>query len=281
MLPYPVRSMREKSLVLVTLAALLLSSCSVLPIAAAPTDTPEPTETPPPPTATATPTNTPTPTMTATPTTTATPTATPDRTATAAARATQTAAPILAKIHAEMKRYELSTDEGRLGWFSETFDIKVDTYNEERIESPYPEVTASDFMLGADVTWNTSTGLAGCALVVRAEDDFERGKQYRIYLMRLQGLPLWDIEYFAHGQFQRSVTGKILDAGPIDSRQGATNKVLVVGRENKLTVYANGDRLGSFTDSKLSQGASAFMAWQESGETTCTFSDAWLWVLKD
>jgi len=47
-----------------------------------------------------------------------------------------------------------------------------------------------------------------------------------------------------------------------------------------LQVYANGDRLGAFTDKTLSEGIVAYMAWQESGQTTCTFTNSWLWVFQ-
>ena len=76
------------------------------------------------------------------------------------------------------------------------------------------------------------------------------------------------------------MTGKPLSASVLHSDQGSTNRMTIIVRGNKFEVYANGDRLGVFTDSTLTQGIVAFMAWQESGKTTCTFTNAWLWVLK-
>jgi len=46
-----------------------------------------------------------------------------------------------------------------------------------------------------------------------------------------------------------------------------------------FTAYVNGTRLGRAVDSKLSEGRIAFFAWQESGETTCTFDNTWIWDL--
>jgi hypothetical protein len=99
--------------------------------------------------------------------------------------------------------------------------------------------------------------------------------------MRLGGRPLWDIEYYRRGDFQSSVTGRILDANDMDSSQGATNRITIIAQGNKIAVYMNGERMGVFTDSKLAEGRIAFMAWQESGETTCTYSNTWLWVLDE
>src|SRR5574341_1036963 len=87
---------------------------------AVPTATPLPTDTPEP-TATMPPTDTPTPE----------PTATPDLTATAAVEATKAAEEALAKVSKELDLVSVSTDEGKLVWFStEAVTLKVNTYGE-------------------------------------------------------------------------------------------------------------------------------------------------------
>jgi len=207
---------------LLILAALLVSACGGRTIvqADATLAPPTATQTAVPPTATHTaipPTSTPVP-----PTATPEPTSTPDVTATAMAQATQTAAPLIAMIDAELKKYDLSTDEGYLGWWDDSTVIKVDGYMEEKPQAIFPDVSAADFVLHADVTWETSTGLAGCAFYVRSEADLKRGKHYRIYMMRLGGVPLWDIEYYKNGQPQKVVTGEPLTDKALDSDQGST-----------------------------------------------------------
>ena len=261
-------------------AALLLSACASArastPTAPPPTDTPTTL----PPTATATPLP---PTATATATAippTATPTPTPNVTATRAAAATETAAPAIALIDAELKKYDLSTGAGYLGWVNDALTIKVNTYLEEKRQTNYPEVSMADFAFHSDMTWETSTGLAGCGFVLRSESDLDRGKQYRVYMVRILNLPLWDIEYYKHDQFQRNVTGDLLSAGALNTEQGSTNAITIIVQGGKLAVYGNGDRLGIFTHNALSQGILGYMAFQESGETTCTFTNSWLWVLK-
>jgi len=270
------------------LAGLLLSACGAAAAAAPASDpataTPvvnvvaEATATALPPTATFTPVP-PTATPPAVPPT-ATPSPKPNLTATAAARATQTAAPIIAMIDAELRKFDLSTDEGHLGGLYDPLTIKVNTYGESKRQTDYPDVIVSDFVLQADLTWETSTGLAGCGFVLRSEPDLDRGKQYRVNMIRLQGRPLWDLEYYKHGAFQKNISGDILDAPALNSDQGSTNRITIIAQGNKIAVYANGDRLGVFADNNLSQGTVAFMALQESGETTCTFSNIWVWDLK-
>lgn len=233
---------------------------------AAPTNTPRPTNTP-------TATSTPTPTPTRTPT--------PDLTATAQAQIVATAAAQTALIDAELQKYGLSTNEGHLGWMHDPLMIKVDTYMEDKIDVDYPDYSAADFVLQTDVTWEGTGGIAGCGLLLRAEPDFEKGAQYRLFLARLAFRPLWDIEYYKYGRFQSNVMGQVLDAPMLNDKSGDTNRFIVIAQGDKLTVYANGDKMGSAIDGRLERGIVAFYAWQESGENTCTFTNSWLWVLSD
>jgi hypothetical protein len=266
-----------KNLTVVLMAlAFVITGCGLVP--SQPTAEPAPTDTPAP-TNTAIPTDTPVPTDTPTPAPTSTFTPTPDATATAEAQAAATAEANAALVRPDLEEIGLTTEGGYLGWMHDPLTIKVDTYLEEKPEIDYPEFSAADFVLQTDVTWNTASGLAGCALIVRSEADVDKGKQYRIYMMRLQNRPLWDIEYFNLGRWQSTLTDGVLDAPAFFSEQDSTNRVTVVAQGEKLTVYGNGEKLGSVTDKRLTEGSVYFMAWQESGETTCTFTNSWLWVL--
>jgi len=266
-------------------AGLLLSACGSANAAALPsapaTATPvvnvveEVTAAPP--TATFTPVP-PTATPTALPPT-ATPSPKPNLTATAAARATQTAAPIIAMIEGELQKVGLSTQEGHLGWVHDPVTIKLDTYMEAHANVDYPDLVVSDFVVHSDITWDSTTGLAGCGLLLRSGEDFAKGKQYQFALMRLAGKPLWDIEYYRYGQFQYNLTG-LWDAPGVNFESGSTNRVTIVAQGDKMTVYVNGEKLGAATDNKIAEGIVAFLAWQESGETTCAFTNSWMWILK-
>jgi len=265
------------ALVNLIVAALLLGACGT-PTAAPTVVPPTATATAIPPTATHTaipPTNTPVP-----PTATPEPTATPDMTATAEGIATATATAAIAQINEELKEYGLTTDGGYLGWMQDSMTIKVDTYMEQKQQTNYPDMNIADFVLQADMTWETSTGLAGCGFVFRSESNLDRGKQYRVYIVRLQNLPLWGLAYFNHGEGTPLTDEIFTSTSALDTSQGSTNRITIIALGNKLSVYANGDQLGPFNHDKASQGIVAYMAFQESGKTTCTFTDSWLWVLK-
>lgn len=266
------------------LLLIILTGCSAL---SSPTETPvPPTATPVPPTATPVPpTDTPTQTPTDTPLPTDTPTSTPvpptpDKTGTAAAAATATAAPIVEAVEAELANYDLTTEGGYLAWAESSFDIKTDTYGENRFYSPYEDIVVSDFVLQTEVTWETTTGFAGCGIVFRADGDLIESPQYRMYFIRLQGLPLWDFEYYKNDEFQSNVTGDVLSTSALDSKQGSTNRITLIMQGERMTAYGNGDRMSSAVDGRVVEGAIGFIAFQESGETTCTFDNTWVWALK-
>jgi hypothetical protein len=50
--------------------------------------------------------------------------------------------------------------------------------------------------------------------------------------------------------------------------------------EDKLDLYVNGEKLRMVKDDKiLEEGYTGLIVFQESGETTCTFINYWLWIL--
>jgi len=240
---------------------------------AKPTSTPEPTSTP-------LPTNTPTTKPTDTPAPTAT--ATPDLEATAAAEAAQVMAEALAGITSEIESIGYPTDTGELGWMQvEPIEILVEEYNGGYYDEFAENLVAKDFILETEITWESSSGLAGCGLFFRSEPNFEQGAQYELAFLRLSGLPAWNIVYSKYGELQKNVTG-ILTAGAINQEQGDTNTYLLIAEEGKFTLYINDQRIGSYYDyanSRL-EGEFAFTGWQESGETTCTFDNTWIWLLE-
>ena len=242
-----------------------------------PTDIPLPTE-PPTPLPTATPLPTPTPTSVPTST------VTPDFAATAAVEATQAVAMAIEEIDAELQTIGHSTDTGSLAWISENpAEINITTYNTHYWLTLASGQNFSDFILKADVTWESTSGLAICGFWFRAQSEDENAEHFKFLTIRLSGLPAWDVEYWKYNEWQATVSpgGQIITTPHLNQEQGSTNTFILVAEGNVLTAYANGNRLGQATILKLREGLIAFYTWQESGETTCTFDNAWLWDLSE
>jgi len=288
MFNFVTRKMWIWELAVIVALVLFLSACSsssqaaekettnqpqVATAAAKPTNTPEPTETP-------LPTSTPTPKPTDTPAPTRT--ATPDLQATAATREAEMMAEQLAGIKSEIEEIGYSTDIGELGWLQvEPVDIVVEDYMVTQYDPFGDNMTAKDFILKTDVTWESTSGLAGCGLIFRSERNYKQGAQYELAFLRLSGLPVWFLMYADDGEYVKDVTGT-LTAGAIDQEQGSTNSYILVAEEGKFTLYINDLRIGSYYDyanSRL-EGEFAFTGWQESGDTSCEFSNTWVWLLE-
>ena len=230
------------------------------------------------------PTNTPSPTNTLAPTNTPAPTGTPtpDLAATDAAIATLAAQSLSDSLNQELEKLGYTPDSGRVGWMQTYSDeIDMDSYN-EMIYIPFAEdLSASDFILKTEITWESTSGLAGCSLIFRSEPDIQNGEQYIFETIRLTGLPGWDIIYIKYNQVQKNVTG-LLTAGAINQEQGSTNTYVLIAEGEKFTLYVNGERIGSYYDFSKSrlEGHFAFEGWQESGESVCTFKNTWVWLLE-
>ncbi len=260
--------------VLVVVLALLFVQLACSLSAAQPTATPPPTDTA---TPTPPPTETPTPTATAT----NTPQPTPNYTATISARATSDAQAVLDLVGEDLTNYGVSTTGGHLEWQNkDPIDMTVTTYGTYRYE-PVDMQKAADFVFQSEVQWDSTSGLAGCGLIFRADDDIKNGAHYEFVLMRLQFQPAWDIEYYKFGEWQATLTGKVLFSNAINDEPGSTNKIAIVTNGNEFTPYVNGEKLQTVTNLALKDGVAALLSYQESGKTECIFSNSWLWVIDD
>ncbi len=250
---------------------LLLAACTAAP---SPPPTEEVVPTLAPPTDTPLPTNTPAPTPTDTPV----PTETPDRTATISARETGTLEAELNQYLTRLEKFGFDRESGRMIYQGEpTIYLTVDSYQEDKLETIIAD-PIKDFVLQAEIEWNSTSGLAGCGIIFRAEEDLERGANYQWVMMRLSGAPAWDIEYFRYGEFQYGLMPAQFTAA-LDERQGAVNRITLIAQGDTFKTYINTTPGMDASDKKLSEGQIALLAWQESGKTTCTFRNVWVWEL--
>ena len=215
------------------------------------TSIPDPTLTSVPPTETATPvppTNTltpePTETLTSTPTETPTPTQTPSPTvdlpATAAYESTQEAEGMLTEIDKVLQKIDYSTEEGYLAWSEkDPWPITSTTYGTIIFEPIDEGTDYTTYILHYDVTWESTSGLAGCGLIFHSEENLGGGKQYRFYAYRFSGLPYWTVELWNANWPPTSAMGRGKFNSVINQENGSTNSYTLVVREGIMTVYAN------------------------------------------
>jgi hypothetical protein len=259
----------KKSPYFVLLVVMLVSACIVPGLAAA-TPTPVPANTQRP-----TQTFTPEPTDTPIPS----PTATPDVAATEAANATQAAGDTLSELDKVLGKTDIPYKEGHLVW-KQADPVTLEMLGPDReIIGIDEEVTAGNFILQSEVTWE-STGLLVCGAIFRSEEDVQEGKQYQFVFLRFSGLPAWSIEVHEFGQFRNTFT-KTKFSDMLDLSNGATNQFILVAQAEHFTIYFNNIRQGTYYDysNQRTEGTIGFVGYQDSGEGTCTFENTWLWTL--
>ena len=248
------------------LTFLALSACGTLPLQAAPTSTPLPSNTPQP-TASETPL----------PTSTSTPTVTPDITATAAANATLMAGEVVIELDKVLGDSGIPYKDGHLAW-EQAGPLKVEmTGPDDGFVELDDKLTAGDFILKSDVTWD-ATGLLVCGAIFRSEPDLAEGKQYQFVFLRFSGLPAWAIEVHDFGQFRNTPTKtKFSDA--VDLSNGATNQFILAVQDDHFTLYLNKERQGTYYDysKQRADGSFGFLGAQQSGRGSCEFENSWVW----
>jgi hypothetical protein len=260
-----------------------ITACSQTTPSVEPSITPNPpTETPIPPTPTHTATPIPTDTPTLPPTLTETPSPTIDLPATAAFESTQEAQAMLDEINPILESVNYSTQTGYLAWSEiDPWPITSSSYGTTIFE-PIDEGTEyKNYVLHYDVIWESTSGLAGCGLIFHSEKNLGSGKQYRFYAYRFSGLPYWTVELWNYNWPPTSTMGRGKINSAINQDNGSKNTFTLVVREDVMTVYANDIRLSHVPISTLNKGRIAFFAFQESGETTCAYENAWLWNLDE
>jgi hypothetical protein len=185
-------------------------------------------------------------------------------------------------IMQELQSLGIDTNAGRLAWTHPPLTLFAEGYMQYQFDVEYVTV-ATNFVVATDITWNTQFGSTGCGVVVRSDADEEAGDRYFVVGTR--------------GGNGRVITGVQLDGNlvlddsldiyangidPLFAQQNdTTNRMVVIGRGNTFSIYTNGTFLGDFTptSANFERGFVAFVALNESGTTTCTFNNGYLWLI--
>ena len=141
-----------------------------------------------------------------------------------------------APILAELPFYNVDPTLGHVGWITTTQTLTVTGYQQTKIAMA--PVTAADFVLASDITWN-SRYASGCGFMFRLNGDPNKPDAYMFIISRVAT---------GHAVFTALVNGELAnihDFYPKDNDKsfnadnGATNRIAVVARGNILEFYSN------------------------------------------
>jgi hypothetical protein len=153
-------------------------------------------------------------------------------------------ATIAAPMVAELPFYGLDGSSGHPGWLHDPLTLEISGYQEFAYGNDHMEVTAADFVLAADITWDTQYGSSGCGFMFRSDADEAKPNQYLVIASR-----------FANGRvvFSALADGEIAnihDFYPKDNdrsfdwQNGTTNRLTVIARGPIIEIYTNRVKIG-------------------------------------
>lgn len=159
-------------------------------------------------------------------------------------------ATLAAPMVAELPQYGLDKSSGHPAWLHDPLTLEISGYQQMTYGNDHMEVTAADFVLAADLTWDTQYGSSGCGFMFRSDGKKDKPNMYMILATR-----------FANGHviFSALADGEIAnvhDYYPKTEDQsfqwqnGTTNRLAIVARGNIIEIYTNGIKIGEVDTTK-------------------------------
>ena len=145
-----------------------------------------------------------------------------------------------APIRSELPTYGIDPANGHVAWIPPPAALSVTGYLKYDYVNQFIGTVAENFVVSADITWDTQYGTSGCGLVLRSNGNEDALSQYLVIATRGAN---------GHIVFSSMENGKLRNgidsyANYLDPKfrteNGATNRLTVVGRGNTLTIFTNG-----------------------------------------
>jgi hypothetical protein len=150
----------------------------------------------------------------------------------------------MAPAVAELPRYGVDPADGYVAWVHEPETIALNGFNQTGYANDYPQITAADFVLAADIKWNTKNSLSGCGFMFRSDGNQNNPNQYMLIVTRVAS---------GHMGFLALAKGAISnyreyfiknEDRSFNWLNDSTNRLALVARGNILDFYTNGILIG-------------------------------------
>jgi hypothetical protein len=156
----------------------------------------------------------------------------------------------IAPMVAELPRYGVDPSQGYVAWIHDPISIELNGYQQQGFANDHQEVTAKDFVLVSDITWNTKNSLSGCGFTFRSDGNQNKPNAYSVIITRTAS---------GHLAFTATTDGQMSNFRTFfpkdndksfDWQNGATNRLAVVAKGPILEVYTNGQLVGTIDTSQ-------------------------------
>ena len=149
-----------------------------------------------------------------------------------------------APILANLPTYGVDPSEGKIGWIHPPVSLDASGYHHFEYINYYIGTLAQDFVISADITWNTVGSTSGCGFVMRSDGNKDALDQYVAIITRVAS---------GHFLFSTMSDGEVVTGRDIYARykdksfrweNETTNRLTIVGRGNHFWVYTNDTLIG-------------------------------------
>jgi hypothetical protein len=149
-----------------------------------------------------------------------------------------------APILAELPQYGVDPSEGRLGWVHPPVTLDASGFHQFEYVNYYLGTLATDFVVSADITWDTVGSTSGCGFVLRSDGNQVALSQYLAIITRVAS---------GHFLFATMSNGEVVTGRDIyaryrdktfDWQNNSTNRLTIVGRGDRFWIYTNGTLIG-------------------------------------
>lgn len=145
----------------------------------------------------------------------------------------------IALIHKELPVYNASPSYGHVGAIYEPISLTADGYHASQSSNKEGDPVIKDFLLAADITWDSEYGNAGCGFTFRSDNNQNAPDEYRVVLSRISG---GRIDFYALAKGKIANT-RVFYAIPYDPsfkwESGTTNRLTLGVKDNNVYIFSN------------------------------------------
>lgn len=149
-----------------------------------------------------------------------------------------------APILNELPKYGVDPTQGRLGWVHPPVSMDASGFRQFEYVNYFLGTLATDFVISADITWDTVGSTSGCGFVLRSDGNQDALNQYIAIITRVAS---------GHFLFATMVNGEVVTGRDIYAysrdksfqwQNQTTNRLTIVGLGNRFHIYTNGTLIG-------------------------------------
>jgi hypothetical protein len=137
-----------------------------------------------------------------------------------------------------------------MGWIHPPVTLDIEGYLQYDYANYFIGTVASDFVVSAEITWDTSYGTSGCGFVLRSDGNEDAYSQYLAIATR-GGDGRVIFSAMDEGEVKNVIDNYAYSGDPLfDWQNGTTNRITIVARGEVFSIYTNGSKIGEVTAGK-------------------------------